>query len=118
MYNAAIPMPLDQSEDQVNFALETLLNREDGWRMLVRELVARFPEAAPLELVLAITTACAAIERTFANGTHAREAAANGYRMASLFAVDVHALNLLALPSARAADLHAYWAQDAFFLTL
>lgn len=107
-----------QTDDRVKFALESLLDSEQGWRPLVRNMVRRWPDVHPLDLVLAVTSACAAIEANFSAGSSAREAAHAGYRVASLLAVDFYAMQALEMGHARAADLSAYWQIDPFFATL
>ena len=106
------------TDDRVKFALEALLDSDRGWRPLVRNMAARWSDAHPLDLVLAITSACAAIEENFTVGSSAHEAAHAGYRIASLLAVDFHAMQTLKMDHARAADLTAYWRIDPFFATL
>lgn len=106
------------SDDRVTFALESLLTDAHGWRPLIRNMAARWPDVHPLDIVLAVTSACAAIEANFAPGSTAYEAAHAGYRMASLLAVDLHAMQILKMDHARAADLPAYWQIDPFFTAL
>jgi hypothetical protein len=106
------------NDDRVMFALEALLADAQGWRPLIRNMAARWPDAHPLDIVLAVTSACAAIEANFAAGSSAHEAAHAGYRMASLLAVDFHAMQTLKMAHQSAADLFAYWQIDPFFTAL
>ena len=103
---------------RAEFAAERLLDHDGRWRALVRDLVARWPEADPLDLVLTLVDAAAAIEHTFAAGSHAREGAAHGYRLAALLALDLHAMQRLGMRSTAASDLVAYWQIDNYFLRL
>jgi hypothetical protein len=105
-------------DDRVNFALESLLSNEHGWRSLIRNMAHRWPDTHPLDLVLAVTSASAAIEVNFAPGSLAHEAAHAGYRVASLLAVDFHVMQTLKMDHATAADLSAYWQIDPFFAEL
>ncbi|WP_139307548.1 hypothetical protein [Rhodovulum sp. ES.010] len=101
------------------FALETLLSTQDGWRGFARKAVARWPEEPPLALVFALVNASAQIEAIFAEGSPARVAAEHGFRVAGLLAADLYAMQTLGLPNVRAADLIAYWRRhDDYFLRL
>lgn len=104
--------------DKVHFAIEHLLDAPDGWRPLVRELVARWPEAPAAELVYVLVTAAAEIEAMFGPGSPAREGAAQGWRLAALLGVDFYAMERLGLPRARARDLPGYWKIDPWFRDL
>ena len=105
-------------DDRVNFAIERLMEPGEGWRALVREMVAHWPDVAPLEIGFSLVGAAAAIEANFAPGSPAREAALHGYRLAALLSMDVHAMDLLGMAHARAGDLAQYWEIDPFFARL
>ncbi|MBS0574601.1 MAG: hypothetical protein JSS08_15265 [Proteobacteria bacterium] len=104
--------------DKVHFAIGRLLGAPEGWRPLVREMVARWPDAAPGEIIFTIVSAATEIEATFAPGSPAREAADHGWRLAALVGTDLYAMEAIGLPRARAADLAAYWQIDPFFRDL
>jgi len=119
MTGMAMTMPQgEEAEARVAFAIERLLRSEEGWRGLVRDLVEGWPDAPPLELGFVLVCAASAIETAFSSGSPAHEAAMEGYRLAALLAVDVHAMELLGMPHARADDLHRYWEIDPFFAKL
>ena len=109
---------LAEGERRVGYAIERLLAPDEAWRGLVREMVALWPDEPPLEIVLAITSAAAAIEGSFAPGSPSREAAMAGYRLAALIGVDLYAMQLLGMAQGRTADLRAYWDIDPFFARL
>ena len=100
-------------------ALESLLRSQDGWRRVVRDMVAETPDLPPLELIFVLVNAASTIEDVFAPGSPSRPAADQAMRLAALLGTDLYAMQALGLPMARAADLLAYWrAHDDFFLTL
>lgn len=105
-------------DDRVNFAIERLMEPGEGWRALVREMVARWPDVAPLEIAFSLVAAAAAIEANFSAESPAREGAEIGYRLAALVSVDFYAMQLLGLARTRAGDFLAYWEQDPFFARL
>jgi hypothetical protein len=107
-----------EDDTQVGYAIELLLGGNEAWRDLVRNMVRRWPESAPLELVFSIVSAAAAIEENFRSGGAAHESAQRGYRVAALLAVDVYAMQILGMPRATGADCLAYWKHDPFFLEL
>ncbi|GAB4384456.1 hypothetical protein [Albidovulum sp.] len=112
-------MPVGASAlDKVHYAIEHLLDAPDGWRPLVRNMVARWPDDPALELIFALSTAANEIERMFAAGSPAREGAQRGWKLAALLGLDLYAMELLGLPRARAGDFNGYWAIDPFFREL
>ena len=104
--------------DRLHFAIARLLDTPDGWRPLVREMVARWPEGPASELIYVIVAVANEIEATFAPGSPAREGAERGWRLAALLGVDFHAMDMVGLPHAKAADLPAYWKIDPYFRDL
>jgi len=97
--------------------IESLCAEEASVRALPLTLARTWPDAPVLDLVLAIATACDAVESMFGttgpSGIRARE----GWQMATLIATDLRAMQALGLPSASASDLLAYWcAYDDYFL--
>lgn len=115
---SVMTMTMVGAQEREAFAIERLLDGQGGWRSLVREMVALWPEEAPLEIGFALVSAAAAIEANFAPGSPAREAALHGYRLAALLSMDVHAMDLLGMAHARAGDLTHYWEIDPFFARL
>ena len=97
--------------------IASLCAEESSVRALPLTLVRAWPNAAVLDLVLAIATGCDAIDSMFGTtgpcGIRARE----GWQMAALIATDLRAMQALGLPCDSARDLLAYWrAHDGFFL--
>jgi len=106
------PLPAETdpaSDPMVAFALEGLLAETGTGAPLLPQMVARWPEAAPLEIAFALTSAAAAIEAMLTPEAPGTGAAACGYRLAALLAADLHAMQALHLPARRAADLTAWW---------
>jgi len=104
--------------DRVQFAVERLLDAPAGWRPLVREMVARWPEAPAGELILTLVTAATEIEAMFGPGSPAREGAGHGWRLAGLLGADLYAMQAVGMPHRRAGDLPGYWAIDPYFRDL
>ncbi len=104
--------------DKVHFAIEALLSGPEGWRPLVREMVARWPEAPAGELVFALVSAASEIEAMFAAGSPSREASDQAWRLAALLGVDLYAMEAVGLARGRAGDLAAYWRIDPYFRDL
>ncbi len=105
-------------DDRVTFAIEKLLDPGEAWRPLVRDLVTRWPDSPPLEIVFALVSASVAIETNFAHGSPARDGAAQGYRLAALLSVDLYAMETLGIPRKHARSFLSYWAIDPFFSRL
>ncbi len=106
------------SMDQVHFAIGTLLGQPDGWRAVVREMVAAWPEAPAGELILTLVTAASEIEGMFAPGSPSREASDHAWRLAALLGVDLYAMEAIGLPRGTAGDFAAYWRIDPYFRDL
>ncbi|SPH24507.1 hypothetical protein DEA8626_03559 [Defluviimonas aquaemixtae] len=104
--------------EKVEFAIERLLETPDGWRPLVRDMVARWPEAPAAELVYVLVSAATEIEATFADGSPSRAAADHAWRLAALLGVDFYAMEAVGLPRTKAADLAGYWLIDPYFRNL
>jgi hypothetical protein len=102
----------------VAFAIEQLLSPGDAWRALVRDLVARWPDAAVFELPYALVSAAAAIEGNFRGKGSAAEAAERGYKLAALLSMDIYAMELAGMARHAARDFQAYWQIDPFFARL
>lgn len=103
------------SMEKVHFAIGVLLGNPEGWRTVVREMVATWPEAPAGEMIFTLVTAASEIEGMFAPGSPSREASEHGWRLAALLGVDLYAMAEIGLPHARAADFTAYWRIDPYF---
>lgn len=104
--------------DKIHFAIEQLLDAPDGWRGLVRDMVARWPEAAASEMIFTLASAASEIEAMFAKGSPSRDGAEHGWRIAALLGVDLYAMEVIGLPRARARDFAGYWRIDPYFRDL
>lgn len=104
--------------EKVEFAIEQLLDTPHGWRALVRDLVAKWPDDPASELVYVLATAASEIETRFAEDTPARASAARGWRLAALLGVDFYAMDVAGLPRRKAADIAGYWTIDPYFRDL
>lgn len=104
--------------DKIHFAIEHLLASPDGWRPLVRAMIARWPDAPATELIFAIVSAASEIEAIFADGSPAREGAGHGWRIAALLGVDIYAMQSIGLPHRVASDFTRYWSVDPYFRDL
>lgn len=103
-------------DEMVELALEALTAPQGAARALPLRLIHAAPAAAPLQIVVAMTLAAAALEDTMASPRD-QAAAVECWRMAALLAADIHAMACLGLPVRRAEDLAAYWqAHDRYFL--
>ncbi len=86
-------------------------------RALPRDLAERWPDAAILDVVVAIATGANAVEAMFTPKGPCTARALTAWRVAALVATDLRAMQALGLDHARAADLLAYWrAHDPYFL--
>lgn len=97
--------------------IETLCAQGIPVRSLPVSLARDWPGAQILDLVLAIATGCDAVEGMFGqdgpSGTRARE----GWRVATLIATDMRAMQALGMPANTALDLLTYWqTHDPYFL--
>ncbi|MCB2128941.1 MAG: hypothetical protein KDE03_07630 [Rhodobacteraceae bacterium] len=104
--------------EKVHFAIEHLLDTPDGWRPLVREMAARWPDDSASEIVYALVKAASEIESMFGEGSPARSGAEKGWRLAALLGLDFYAMEELGLPRAKAAHLEGYWKIDPYFREL
>lgn len=99
----------------IDFAVETLSHENsETWRSLVRDMAHKWPDASALSIAFSLTSAAARIEDLFG-----AKASSPGYRLASLVAADIYALEAMGQCPARAADLLQFWRRvDPYFLQL
>ncbi|MBW6507671.1 MAG: hypothetical protein K0B00_13130 [Rhodobacteraceae bacterium] len=102
--------------EYAEFAVARLLHPSDDWRSLVRDMAKRWPDADPLDHVLALIEAAAAIGHGHATRIHGHAGAMNGYRLAALLALDLHIMARLGMRSSAASEVVACWQSDAFLL--
>ncbi len=74
-----------------------------------RDLAQGWPDAAALEVGLALATACDAIEQMYATQAPLSERVAQAWRHAALVGGDVLALQVLSKPNQTAAHLLDWW---------
>jgi len=110
---------MDRIDHMTEFAIAGLLAAPDGWRSIVRDIAARWPDVPPLEITFVLVSAAEAISDLLAVDDPSRDVGAHAWRVAALLAADVYAMERLGLPRETAADLFAYWKRyDSFFLNL
>jgi hypothetical protein len=110
---------LDNLDAMTEFCIERLLAGSEGWRGVVRDIAARWPNVPPMEMVLALVSAAEAIAGLFGPAGPAREAATHAWRLAALLALDVYAMERSGHAHARASDCLDYWrSKDRYFLDL
>lgn len=110
---------LENLDAMTEFAIERLLLGPGGWRGVVREMAARWPDAPPMEMVLALAAAAEAIAGLFGPAGPAREGATQAWRLATLLSLDIYVMGEAGHPNARAEDCVAWWrAHDRYFLDL
>lgn len=110
---------LDNLDAMTEFCIERLLSGADGWRSVVRDMAARWPDAPPMDMVFALVAAAEAIAGLFGPAGPARESATQAWRLAALLALDVYAMQQSGHPGARASDCVDYWRnKDRYFLDL
>ena len=102
--------------EYAEFALARLLRPAGDWRRLVRDMAERWPDADPLDHVLALIEAAAAIERAHAARNHGHEGAVNGYRLAALLSLDLQVMARLGMRCSAASEVIACWQSDGNFL--
>ena len=110
---------MDNLDDMTEFCIERLLSSVNGWRSVVRDMAARWPDAPPMDMVFALVAAAEAIAGLFGPAGPAREAATQAWRLAALLSLDIYAMERSGHAHARAADCIAYWQErDRYFLDL
>lgn len=110
---------MDRIDHMTEFAIAGLLAAPDGWRSLVREIAARWPDVPPLEICFVLVSAAEAISGLIAADDPSQDAGAQAWRLAALLSADLYAMEQLGLPRARAADLFGYWKDhDSYFIDL
>jgi len=109
-----------QIDEIIGFALEELLAGDDHRRRaLVRRLCRRWPTAPALSIVFALTSVASRIEDTYDAGSETAALAGFAYRLASLLAADVYAVESIGQVPAQADDLLHFWRRvDPYFLDL
>lgn len=107
-------------DDMIAFALEELLSGSDKRRRaLVRDMCARWPSVPALSVVFALTSAASMAEDNFAQETSQKGIGPFAYKLASMLAADVYAIESMGHSPARARDLLHFWRRvDQYFLEL
>lgn len=102
----------------MHFAIERLLDAPNGWRSVVRDMVARWPDAQASELIYVLVAAANEIEAMFSEGSPSRDAADRAWRLAALLGVDLFAMDVVGIPNSKAKDMAGYWKIDPYFRDL
>lgn len=74
-----------------------------------RELASLWPDAGALEVGLAMSLACDAIEQMYSASSPISDRLLQAWRFAALVGGDVHALQVLGQPDPKAMHLLAWW---------
>ncbi len=109
--------PIDQ---MIAYALEGLLSGSDKRRRaLVRNMCLKWPSEPALSIVFALTSAASLAEDNIAQETTTQGIGPFAYKLASLLAADVYAIESMGHSPARARDLLHFWRRvDGYFLEL
>ena len=107
-------------DDMIAFALEELISGSDKRRRaLVRKMCMKWPNEPALAMVFALTSAAATAEDTIRQETTASGIGPLAYKLASMLAADVYAIESMGHNPARARDLLHFWRRvDGYFLDL
>ena len=112
-------MSLKQIDTMVDFAIERISDGAQGYRTVVRDLAAGWPDVTGAQLVFVLVSAAHAIERVFGSTPDPSNEVQQTFRMAALLASDLFALQKIGNFAPTARDLTAYWqANDPYFLKL
>lgn len=93
----------------IDLAAEVLMDHGQPVAGLPRRLAGDWPDAPALEYVLAICSACEAIEQMYRDGSGTLARVREGWRQAAVIGAEVHALQHQGLVRPVGADLLAYW---------
>lgn len=108
------PMSNDRLSAMSDLAVQGILDLSQPVAQVPRDLALHWPDAAALEVGLALATACDAIEQMYAPQPPLADRLLQAWRHAALVGGDVLALQVLEKPHATAAHLTAWWdAPDA-----
>ncbi len=104
-------------DEMIEHAVRFMLDGGQDARVLVRSLIARWPEITPLQIIFVMSMAAGGAEHMIAGKTCCAFAH-DVWRMASLVGVDLYVMERMNLPRDTSADLIAYWkTNDPFFLS-
>lgn len=104
-------MSSDRLSQMSDLAACRLLDMDTALADLPSLLAQAWPQAAALELGVAIACACDAIERMYVPQGALAERVVQGWRLSALVGGDVLALQVQNLPHHTAADLLDWWRQ-------
>jgi hypothetical protein len=90
-------------------AVQGVLDLSRPVAAVLRDLAATWPDAAALEVGLALATACDAIEQMYVGPPPVADRVVQAWRLAALVGGDVLALQSLGRPHATAAHLLDWW---------
>ena len=103
-----------------SFALIGLLKNSASKRgAVVREMCARWPDAPALSIVFAISKAAGQVEEIIHEAPTDNGIATSAYKLASILAVDIHAIENAGKNQVMARDLFEFWRNvDRWFLDI
>ena len=103
----------------IDFAIAQVSDTPDGYRSVVRELAAKWPDVTGAQTVFVLVSAAHAIERVCDAIPEPRTEVQQTFRVAALLASDLFALQKRGNFAPSGCDLTSYWREnDPFFLTL
>ena len=112
-------MTTAQIDKMVHYAIAALLDGDDGWRAVTRDLVRIWQNVEGLQICFSLVAAADAIDENFNANSPAHAASARAYKLAALVAVDVFGMGRVGGYGTKARDLELYWRKhDGYFLTL
>ena len=103
-----------------SFALIGLLKNSASKRgAVVREMCARWPDVPALSVVYAITKAAGQVEDNIHEAPTDNGIATSAYKLASVLAVDIYAIENADKNQVKARDLFEFWRDvDSWFLDI
>lgn len=111
------PAPIDE---MIEFALEELVSGSDSRRRaLVRKMCVQHPSVPALSVCFAITSAASMVEDNLGKQGVTDTLGPWTFKLASLLAADVYAVESMGHVPAKARDLLHFWRRvDPYFLEL
>lgn len=112
-------MDIKQIDDMIHYAITTLFDGDDGWKVVTRELVRRWHYVEGLQVCFTLVAAANAIEESFNYDSPACERSKQAYRLAALVSADLFGMAAVGGYGTKARDLEDYWRKyDPYFLKL
>lgn len=120
MCSGRVPgLSLKQIDTMIDFAIARISESPEGYRAVVRDLAATWPDVTGAQLVFVLVSAAHAVERVFGGTLDPKSEVQQTFRVAALLASDLFALQQQGNFAPTARDMTAYWrANDPYFLRL